>query len=398
VPHAPRIPSYRYHKASRQAVVVLDGRSHYLGAWDTTESRAEYDRLIAEYLAGRRRRTLAGPGRPGPAPSDLTVNELILAFLDHAVVHYRAPDGRPTRHLDNLKDALRPARALFGPTLARDFGPLALRAAREEMVRAGICRRTINDRVHRIRRCFRWAASVELIPVDVVLALETVEALRPGRSAARESPGVRPVPPEHVEAVLPRLAAPIAAMVKLQLLCGCRAGEVVNLRGADLDTTGPIWTFKPPNHKNAWRGEERVVYLGPNCQAIIKEFLKPDPAARLFSPRERVEAARAERAAARRTKRTPSELGRCRKPDPRRAPREFYDRRAYRQAIVRACRQAGIPPWSPGQLRHLVATTIRKRFGVEGAQLVLGHRRADVTQLYAQRDEARARAIAAEVG
>jgi integrase len=398
VPRSPRIPSYRYHKASRQAVVVLDGRSHYLGAWDSPESRAEYDRLIAEYLAGRRRRTLAGPGRPGPAPSDLTLNELILAFQDHALAHYRGPDGRPTRHLDNLKDALRPVRALYGPTVARDFGPLALRAVREEMVRAGICRRTINDRVHRIRRSFRWAASVELIPVDVVLALETVEALRPGRSAARESPGVRPVPLEHVEAVLPHLAAPIAAMVRLQLLCGCRAGEVVHLRGADLDTSGPIWTFKPPNHKNAWRGEKRIVYLGPGSQAILKQFLKPDPAAYLFSPRERVEALRAERAAARRTKRTPSELARRREPAPRRAPRDRYDRRAYRQAIVRACQRAGVPPWSPGQLRHLVATTIRKRYGVEGAQLLLGHKRADVTQVYAERDETRARAIAAEVG
>jgi hypothetical protein len=117
VPHSPRIPSYHYHKASPQAVVVLDGRSHYLGAWDSPVRRAEYDRLIAEYLAGRRRRTLAGPGRPGLAPSDLTVNELILAFVDHAAAHYRAPDGRPTRHLDNLRDALRPVRALCGPTL-----------------------------------------------------------------------------------------------------------------------------------------------------------------------------------------------------------------------------------------------------------------------------------------
>jgi integrase len=398
VPRSPRIPSYRYHKASRQAVVVLDGRSHYLGGWNSPESRAEYDRLIADYLAGRRRRTLAGPGRPGPAPSDLTVNELILAFQDHALAHYRGPDGRPTRHLDNLRDALRPVRALYGPTLARDFGPLALRAAREEMVRAGICRRTINDRVHRIRRCFRWAASVELIRADVVRALETVEALRPGRSAARESPGVRPVPPEHIEAVLPHLPPPIAAMVRLQMRCGCRAGEVVNLRGADLDTSGPIWTFKPPNHKTAWRGEERVVYLGPGSQAILKGFLKPDPAVYLFSPRDAVRAHHAGRTTSRKSKPTPSELARRCKGEPGRYRSDRYDRRTYRQAIVRACQQAGVAPWSPGQLRHLVATTIRKTYGIEGAQLLLGHKRADVTQVYAQRDDARARAIAAEFG
>jgi integrase len=187
-------------------------------------------------------------------------------------------------------------------------------------------------------------------------------------------------------------------MVRLQLLCGCRAGEVVNLRGADLDATGTIWTFTPPNHKNAWRGEQRVIYVGPRGQTILKQFLKSDPAAYLFSPRDAVRAHHAGRTTSRKSKPTPSELARRCKGEPGRHRSDRYDRRTYRQAIVRACLLAGVPPWSPGQLRHLVATTIRKKYGVEGAQLLLGHRRADVTQVYAERDEARARAIVAEVG
>ena len=43
--------------------------------------------------------------------------------------------------------------------------------------------------------------------------------------------------------------------------------------------------------------------------------------------------------------------------------------------------------WHPNQLRHTAATEIRKRFGLEAAQVLLGHSRADVTQLYAERDE-----------
>jgi integrase len=393
---ATRIPSYRYHKASRQAVVVLDGKSHYLGKWNSSESRAEYERIIAEWLADRRRAN-AGIGT-WAGPTDLTVNELILAFLDHAEDHYRSPDGTQTRHLGNLKDALRPVRALYGATLARDFGPLALRAVRQQMISSGICRRTINDRVHRIRRCFRWAVSVQMLPAEVIQALETVESLEPGRSGARESAGVKPVPMPDVEVVLPWLPASVAAMVRLQLLCGCRAGEIVRMRGADLDMAEPVWTFKPLHHKNAWRGEQRVVYLGPRAQAIVREFLKAEPEAYLFSPRERVEALRAERAAARKTKRTPSELRRRRKPDPRRAPRDRYTANTYRQAIARACRKAGVKVWSPLQLRHVAATEIRKGFGVEGAQVILGHRRADVTQVYAERDQGKARAIAAKIG
>jgi integrase len=392
-----RIPSYRYHKASRQAVVVLDGKSHYLGRWNTPESRAEYDRLIAEWLADRRRRTINGHGT-GPNPSDLTINELILAFLEHAETHYVAPDGKPTGHIGNLKDALKPVRARYGPVLARDFGPMALRAVREEMIQAGICRRTINDRVHRIRRCFRWAASVELLPVEIVKALESVEALEPGRGGARESAGIAPAPMTDVEAVIPHLPDTVAAMVQIQLLSGCRAGEIVRMRGIDLDMSGPVWTFGPEHHKNAWRGEDRIVHLGPRAQAIIQPFLKNDPHAYLFSPKERVEALLAGRSARRKTKRTPSELRRQRRPNPERAPRAHYTPNSYRQAIVRACRKAGVPEWSPLQLRHNAATAVRREFGVEGAQLFLGHQRADVTQVYAERDAARAREIAARIG
>ena len=54
--------------------------------------------------------------------------------------------------------------------------------------------------------------------------------------------------------------------------------------------------------------------------------------------------------------------------------------------------------WSPLQLRHTAATMIRSRFGLEASQVVLGHARADVTQLYAERDLAKAHAVIAEIG
>ncbi len=53
-----------------------------------------------------------------------------------------------------------------------------------------------------------------------------------------------------------------------------------------------------------------------------------------------------------------------------------------RQAFVRASRQASAPEWMPLQLRHTAATVVRSRFGLEAAQVVLGHARADVTQVY----------------
>ena len=55
MPKKTHIPSYRFHKGSGQAVVVLDGTSFYLGKWGTPESRPEYERVVAEWLVQRRR-------------------------------------------------------------------------------------------------------------------------------------------------------------------------------------------------------------------------------------------------------------------------------------------------------------------------------------------------------
>lgn len=54
--------------------------------------------------------------------------------------------------------------------------------------------------------------------------------------------------------------------------------------------------------------------------------------------------------------------------------------------------------WAPNQLRHSAATEIRKRFGIEAAQVTLGHAAADVTQVYAERDLEKAASVMALVG
>ena len=49
-------PSYRLHRPSNQAVVTIDGKDHDLGEWRSTESKAEYDRVIGEWLGDARTR------------------------------------------------------------------------------------------------------------------------------------------------------------------------------------------------------------------------------------------------------------------------------------------------------------------------------------------------------
>src|SRR5262249_10591214 len=147
-PHMPRkirIPTYRFHKGSGQAVVVLGGRSVYLGRWDTPESRAEYERVVAEWLARGRLPAQDKAPEPGkPAGGNLPVGEMILVFWAHATKHYRPQDGRPTGEQSTLRHALRPLRRLYGQTPACGFGPLALRTLQGEMTREGLCRTVIN--------------------------------------------------------------------------------------------------------------------------------------------------------------------------------------------------------------------------------------------------------------
>jgi hypothetical protein len=207
---SPRQPKYRRHKPSGQAVVTLNGHDHYLGKWKSPESKAEYDRLNAEWLAHGRQL----PGRHSPA-NDLTVNELILAFYRWAEEYYRHPDARPTSEVDNFRLALRSLRKLYGHTRAADFDSVALEALREQMIAAGLCRTRINHDVGRIRRMFNWAVSKKLVSLVAHRSLQTVEGLRRGRSAARETEPVKPVADAVVEATLPFLRPQVAALVQL---------------------------------------------------------------------------------------------------------------------------------------------------------------------------------------
>ena len=403
---AGKVPAYSLHKASGKAVVRLEGKDHYLGPYGSPESHERYERLIAEWRASHAR-AVAQTMQPSCPAGALTVNHVLLAYLKHAGEYYVDRSGKPTSELSEIKYSLKPVRNLYGRAPATDFGPLALKAVREWMLDQDWSRKTVNNRVDRIKRAFRWAVAEELVPPSVYEAMRTVPGLRAGRTRARETDPVKPVPRAFVDAVLPYLAPPVAAMVELQWLTGMRPGEVVIMRACDLDTTGDVWLYRPSDHKTAWRGQERVVPLGPRAQEIVKRFLTTSTTAYLFSPTN-AEAWRSQsRRLRRKTPMTPSQAKRKPKAHPKRAKRERYDTSSYRRAISYAVRAANrkrkeeepeIPNWSPLQLRHSRATEIRRKFGLEAAQVTLGHTRADVTQVYAERDLTAAIRVAKDIG
>jgi integrase len=387
MPKLPRIPSYRFHKASRQAVVVIRGVSHYLGPWNSPGSHTEYRRVIAEHWSSGAASASRAPAAPHGHPERpvLSLDQLILEYWNRRVLPYYVKDGRPTSEQDNIRQALRFVRRLYGHTPAREFGPLALKAVRQTMIEAGRCRKLINKDVHRIRGMFRWAVGEQLCPGTCLQDLLAVEALEKGRSTAKERPPVSAVAEDVVLATLPFLSHQVAAMVRLQMLTAARPGEIAALRPQDVDQADPTcWVYRPGSHKTQHHGRERVIPIGPRGQDVLRPWLDREPAAYCFSPYEVVADRIARQAPGSRAAR------------PR--PGGRYTKDSYRVAIRRACLRAGVPAWTPHQLRHTRSTAIRREYDIEAAQVVLGHSKPDTTVIYAERNLARARDVMRSIG
>jgi integrase len=420
-----RVPSLRFHKASGQAYVVLSGKTIYCGKPGVPATEQRYHQAVAEWLAA---------GRQLPVESDaLTVKELLARFWTHAERHYRTlTDGR-NKELEQFRLALRPVKELYSDTPAAEFGPLALKAVRHKMVEKGWCRPYINKQINRIRLMFKWAVSDELVAGSVLYALQTVPGLRRGRGDALEPEAVKPVPRSKVEAVQPFVSRQVWAMIQLQLLTGARAGEITRMRPCDIDRGGDVWVYRPPRHKTAHHGFERKVFIGPRAQQVLAPFLLRDRHTYCFSP---VEAEDDRRRRLHEERTTPLSCGNVpgsnRKDDPEWSAGDRYTTDSYRRAVARACDRA-FPPrqplaarddetitewrarltqrekdeitawqkahrWHPHQLRHNAATELRKEFGIEAARIILGHRSAAITEVYAERDEQQAMEAMMRVG
>jgi integrase len=329
----------------------------------------------------RAREILAMPADACPAA---TVAELAERYWDHVQDYYRR-GGEQTGEVGQQRLVLRLLRDEWGDTLAVDFGPRRLKALRDVMVRRGWGRDTVNGRISRVVRCFRWAVEEEMIVAETHAKLAAVTPLRKGRTRAPEGTPVCPVDDRDVEAVLPFLPPVVADMVRIQALTGCRPSEVCILRKGDVDRTGDVWEYRPESHKTEHQGRERVIYIGPQAQEILRPYLLRSAAAYCFSPAETVKKQNEAKRAARKSPVQPSQRDR-RKANPKRRPGPRYTRDTYRRAVQRAAARAGVPRWSPNQLRHAAGTRIRREFGLEAAQVVLGHASADVTEVYAERD------------
>ena len=403
-----RPPKYRLHKSTGQAVVSVHGKVIQLGPFGSPRSHERYQEQLINWRERRHEKRLeVEPAEPEVSLKELqarrmrgyaiTLDELALVYLDFARSYY-VKNGRITREAEVVGDMLRVLVRHHSGEAADEFGPVKLKELRDRMIdEMDWCRKHINKQVSRLTRMFKWAVANELIHASIHQALTTVGGLKRGRSAARETGPVLPVEDEAVENTLLHLPRIVADMVRLQRLTGARPGEICSLRPCNIDRSNDVWVYQPGEHKMEHYETQRLVMIGPKAQKLLKLYLDRDPPCPCFlgdetlwlSRRRGVEAdmplnadliERAHRFAQGRGKLIP------------------YNVNAYRIAIHRACEKAGLPKWSPNQLRHTAATEVRKKFGLEAAQVMCGHQSADVTQIYAERDVSLAMEVARSVG
>jgi integrase len=291
--------------------------------------------------------------------TDPLIGDLVLAYFEFAKGYFRK-DGEPTSEVCVIHQALRVVSALHARTPCSQFGPLALQACQDAMIARGWSRKTINRQIGRIRKMFSWGVSRELVRAETHQALTSVMPLLAGRTKAKERPDVGPVSDEAIDSTLPHMSTQAADALRILRLTGMRPGEVLAMRSGDIDRTDPeCWKYDVRAHKNAHHGKLRTIFLGPKAIAIIApRILKTAGDRRLFP----------------------------------------MNRNSLRWAVHRACKRAGVPAWFPNQIRHTVATEIKTRFGLESAQVLLGHSKPDTTLIYAERDLEHAKALARKIG
>lgn len=406
------VPKYRKH-ASGQAFVRINGHDVYLGVHGTERSKTRYDEEIKAYLAAR-------AGQPIKAQaSGLTVGELVVEFWTERGSEY-IKHGEPTTEHHAFRRVLAKLNEQFGLWPVDEFGPLAMKSLRAHWVDEGFARLSCNRNARKVIEVFRWGVENERVSAATLQSLKAVKGLRKGRTDAPEPEPVLPVGLDQIEATMPHLSPVVRDMIRMQLLTGARPGEVCKIRPCDIDRSQDVWVYRPSSHKTEHHGKEREIYIGPEAQSVLLSYLLRPSDSHCFSAFESKEWFR-EQATAKRV--TPPSCGnaRGRKSDRKtagtdRLPRSFFDTSSYGHAIARGCEKAWPAPetisfdkeavkrwhsehrWSPNQLRHTRATEVRRKYGLEAAQVILGHASANVTQIYAERDRQLGMRVAGESG
>jgi integrase len=346
-------------------------RKKLFGPWGDRETIAAYNRWAAEWHASG--------GRTPPADvGDISVAGLVIRCLEWAAGHF-TKGGKPTSEVAGFRAALGTLNELYGDEPASSFTPTKLRSLQDKWKTSGKAMTTCNAYLSYVVRCWSWGVSRDLVPAAVADALTHVPRLVAGRGGVVPPEPVPPVTDADFFAALPGLDSDpdrrrvYEAILLLQRHSGMRPGEALELRAEDVDRSREPWRYDPlSGGKALHHGKARRVWIGPHGRAVLVPFLA---IAETGKPVFRV------------TRIRTGEL----------MPVRIEWLRA---AIARGCELAGVPVWTPHQVRHAKATEVQRKYEDDAAvAAALGNTPEVARQVYVDAPaDAVAKRIAEELG
>ena len=188
-------PKYCFHVSGR-AFVTVGGKRIYFGTHGTPESYAKYAKILQ-----------ALKENDGRFPDGFDIN-LTDAVLSVSLVTAEFRSCAESRYSDNKNERRRLMLLCdlldekFGDVAASGFWPSKLNELRNTFIVRGNARRYVNDQVARTVQIFKHAVSMELIKRSQLDRLKTLEPLRRGKTAAKESKQRTPASLESVRAAV----------------------------------------------------------------------------------------------------------------------------------------------------------------------------------------------------
>ncbi len=378
----PRIPKLLAHARGYFFVRITgpDGkrRDHILGR-DRANTEFQYNQFVAERCKGRINPQVQS--QPIRSRVNLSIDELVGQYLETIRDQYE-----PT---DSFRDYKK-----VGELLSRLYGNLPTTAFLiphfqrliRTMISSGFALRTINVRIGFVKHFFKYALDCEAITAEQFFKIKSVPRLRRGDNRVKPERIVPPVEVDVVNRTIPYFSPMIADMVTVQLHSGMRAGELCRMNWSEIDRSGGIWMYRPAKHKTASKGKTRAIPLGTVCRGVLSHYTE-SAGDYVFNPQD------IERRASAVCKPRATNLKTC------------YDTERYTREIrrgVNAAISAGAiatdERWTSHQLRHRAGTDARAMFGIDAAQLLLGHSDVRTTERYAIPDESKMMEYAEKLG
>ncbi|MCL2622121.1 MAG: site-specific integrase [Planctomycetaceae bacterium] len=351
------------------AYVYINRKKIRCGKWGTPEAVEKYNRTIAEWNTTKKL-----PVRKGTV---FTINDLVLEYQKQVDKDFqdRKWEGEDHGSERDCDYALRHITAPCGTLPTNEFGSDTLTHIVDGMVDSGLGRKTINKRLVWIKKAFEWGAPRKMVDEMVCAELTLVKPLKEGKTRAPEYRIILPVLVEYVEKTLEKCHPLLFDMIRVQILGAMRPEDVRLIRLCDINTDDDIWLYKPYTHKKRYQKKPRSIPIIPECQSILMPYVwekQGHPEDYFFNPADAMKQISLLENPRRFRRNNTGEHER----------NVCYTTSNYDKEIAWAAKQAGVPHWTPNQLRHLKATDLSEKYGIKVAQEMLGHDSEETTKIY----------------